>query len=85
MREREREMGRKGQTERREESNIIFNLYNDIKHLHGEVCTHHWYTCTCGLQYSSNQEMMQDERVSKLDTLMVELKDWNNWSAMPWN
>ena len=29
--------------------------------------------------------MMQDERVSKLDTLMVELKDWNNWSAMPWN
>lgn len=33
---------------------------------------------TCGLQYSSNQLMIQDERVSKLVTLMEELNDWNN-------
>ena len=31
--------------------------------------------CTCGLQYSSSQLMIQDERVSKLVTLIDELKD----------
>lgn len=40
---------------------------------------------TCGLQYSSSQEMMQEERVSKEVTLMEELKVWNSWSEMPWN
>ena len=29
--------------------------------------------------------MIHDERVSKLVTEMLELKDWNNWSAIPWN
>ena len=29
--------------------------------------------------------MIQDERVSKLVTEILELKDWNNWSAIPWN
>lgn len=29
--------------------------------------------------------MMHDDRVSKLVTLMEELKEWNNWSATPWN
>ena len=29
--------------------------------------------------------MIQEERVSKLVTEILELKDWNNWSAMPWN
>ena len=27
--------------------------------------------------------MIQEERVSKLVTEILELKDWNNWSAMP--
>ena len=29
--------------------------------------------------------MIQEERVSKLVTEILELKDWNNWSAIPWN
>ena len=38
---------------------------------------------TWGLQYSSNQLMMQDDRVSKLVTEIEELKEGNNWSAIP--
>lgn len=45
------------------------------------TCIH----CTWGLQYSSNQEMVQAERVSKLVTLIDELNDWNSWSEILWN
>ena len=67
--------GGRGEREEREDGKVEVEERRLIKREDEERREQKREVCTCGLQYSSSQLMIQDERVSKLVTLIDELKD----------